>query len=213
MQISDIEGRTRVIGESQGYRGLPLRDETITCAVNGPETPCMVTAWRPTEEELAAIIAGKPVNVRILGTSHPPIMLYVEPAEEPARPDKPILCLDFDGVVHSYSSGWKGAANIPDPPVSGAIAFLREAVEHFTVAIYSSRSGQPGGIQAMCEWLGYWVCEQRLSDDEDLSWPSAIQWPRTKPAAQIGIDDRVLTFDGTWPPMDALLAFKPWNKR
>ena len=29
---------------------------------------------------------------------------------------KPILCLDFDGVVHSYTSGWKGADVIPDPP-------------------------------------------------------------------------------------------------
>jgi hypothetical protein len=26
---------------------------------------------------------------------------------------KPILCLDFDGVLHSYSSGWKGADVIP----------------------------------------------------------------------------------------------------
>jgi hypothetical protein len=32
---------------------------------------------------------------------------------------KPILCLDFDGVLHSYTSGWKGAAVIPDPPVPG----------------------------------------------------------------------------------------------
>ena len=37
---------------------------------------------------------------------------------------KPILCLDFDGVIHSYSSGWKGAAVIPDPPVDGAMRFI-----------------------------------------------------------------------------------------
>jgi len=40
---------------------------------------------------------------------------------------KPILCLDFDGVIHSYSSGWKGADVIPDPPVPGAFDFIRRA--------------------------------------------------------------------------------------
>lgn len=53
--------------------------------------------------------------------------------------DKPILCLDFDGVIHSYASGWKGANVIHDPPVPGAIAFLREAVQSFRVAIFSGR--------------------------------------------------------------------------
>jgi len=68
-------------------------------------------------------------------------------------PNKPILCLDFDGVIHSYSSGWKGATEIPDPPVPGFFKFLLEAQEHFTVAIYSSRSSHRGGIKAMQEWL------------------------------------------------------------
>ena len=37
----------------------------------------------------------------------------------------PILCLDFDGVIHSFKSGWKGAGKIPDPPVEGAIEWIR----------------------------------------------------------------------------------------
>ena len=65
----------------------------------------------------------------------------------------PAECLDFDGVLHSYTSGWKGADVIPDPPVEGAIAFLREAVKHFQVEIFSSRSHQPGGGYAMRDWL------------------------------------------------------------
>jgi hypothetical protein len=126
---------------------------------------------------------------------------------------KPILCLDFDGVIHSYSSGWKGANNIPDPPTNGAIAFLREAVKHFTVAIFSSRSHQPGGKQAMCEWLGYHVLDQRLSDNEELAWASEIQWPDNKPSAMITIDDRAITFTGEWPTIEFLKEFKPWNKK
>lgn len=118
---------------------------------------------------------------------------------------KPILCLDFDGVIHSYTSGWKGADVIPDPPVADAIRFMREALEHFRVAIYSSRSGQPGGIEAMQAWL------RRHADN--LDWFAAIEWPTTKPSAFITIDDRALTFDGTWPRMENLKTFQPWNKR
>jgi hypothetical protein len=82
MQIGRITGATRVIGKSQGYAGLPLRDEPINCTVNGPATPSMVTAWLPTPKELEALNAGAPVHVRILGTAHPPIMVNVgEPPE------------------------------------------------------------------------------------------------------------------------------------
>ncbi len=122
---------------------------------------------------------------------------------------KKILCLDFDGVIHSYKSGWQGADNIPDPPVDGAIDFISRALDHFTVAIFSSRSGHPDGIYAMRKWLrGYWL-DAGLAGDREME----IQWPREKPSAFITIDDRAITFTGTWPDMDTLKAFKPWNKK
>lgn len=126
---------------------------------------------------------------------------------------KPILCLDFDGVIHSYTSGWKGACEIPDPPVEGAIAFLREAVKHFRVHIFSSRSCQEGGTTAMASWLGYWVLEHRLSDDEDLAWAASIVWAKEKPPAMVSLDDRAMCFEGTWPSIEALKEFQPWYKR
>src|SRR5271163_3111820 len=66
---------------------------------------------------------------------------------------KQILCLDFDGVIHSYTSGWKGADVISDPPVPGAIAFMLSALIYFKVVIFSSRSHQRGGTDAMRRWL------------------------------------------------------------
>jgi hypothetical protein len=82
MQIGHPEGTTRVLGKSQGYMGLPIRDEEINCSVNG-RTASMVTAWFPTPKELAALNAGAPVHVRILGQAHPPILVEVgEPPKD-----------------------------------------------------------------------------------------------------------------------------------
>ena len=59
-----------------------------------------------------------------------------------------ILCLDFDGTIHSYESGWQGADIISDTPVSGAFDFIKITVQHFDVHVYSARSGlnRPGFI-------------------------------------------------------------------
>lgn len=148
----------------------------------------------------------------------------------------PILCLDFDGVIHLYSSGWKGAAVIPDPPVPGALQFIAEALEVFEVHIFSSRSHQWGGRRAMKRWLRSqyiaidddpvptwwrdricdgnhmepWHIEVRRAADEIVA---AVRWPLFKPAAMVNIDDRALTFTGMWPEPHGLRSFKPWNKR
>lgn len=129
---------------------------------------------------------------------------------------KPILCLDFDGVIHSYSSGWKGADVIPDPPTDGAMRFIWDAAEHFRVSIFSSRSRQSGGKAAMQAWLtkhfrDHWAADRTRCDDI----LSEIEWPEEKPPAMLTIDDRALTFSGNWadyPPAE-LLKFQPWNKR
>lgn len=76
-----IAGATRVLGRSQGYIGLAVRDEQVNCTVNGPHTPTMVTAWEPTPQELAALNAGAPVLLHVVGTAHPPVRVEVgEPA-------------------------------------------------------------------------------------------------------------------------------------
>ena len=39
---------------------------------------------------------------------------------------KKTVVFDFDGVIHSYASGWKGTTCIPDPPVHGIEKALKD---------------------------------------------------------------------------------------
>lgn len=71
MLIARIEGATRVLGKSQGYLGLPVRDESVE------GVPCMVTAWEPSPDEIARLVVGAPVYLRVLGSSHPPVAMEV----------------------------------------------------------------------------------------------------------------------------------------
>lgn len=132
----------------------------------------------------------------------------------PGKSTKPILVLDFDGVIHSYRSGWQGMETITDPPVPGAIEFLKRAVFHFRVNILSSRSSCERGLAAMQEWLIVHLADT----EEDLQWAgefvhNELYWPRQKPAAFLTIDDRAVQFKGKFPSPIDLLNFKPWNKR
>lgn len=125
---------------------------------------------------------------------------------------KPTLCLDFDGVIHSYKSGWKGAGVIPDPPVQGAMEFIVAAVEHFQVDIFSSRSADPIGRRAMWSYVKQHL-EEAVGEIDASRIISLIDFPFDKPAAFVSIDDRAITFEGKWPDIEALKTFKPWNKR
>jgi hypothetical protein len=63
--IAHIEGATRVLGKSQGYIGLPVRDDVEFDKASGQNVHSMTTAWQPTPAEMAAIAAGAPIEFTI----------------------------------------------------------------------------------------------------------------------------------------------------
>ena len=154
-------------------------------------------------------------------------------------PNKKIILFDFDGVIHSYSSGWKGARNIPDPPVRGAIEFLIELCmnEEYKVCIYSSRSCQFGGKRAMKKWVidhfiqksilsweqtpdpyKTWIGQTAFADPWEYEVEYAakrliksISWPTKKPPAYLTVDDRAICFDGSFSALrNRIKDFKTW---
>lgn len=118
---------------------------------------------------------------------------------------KPILCIDFDGVIHSYERGWQDG-EIYGTVVPGFLKWAEQAQKLFKLVIYSSRSGAPAGRAAMGRWL-----EGQGWDGEAIELHMAAE----KPPAFLTIDDRCLKFEGRWDWLDPehLLEFKPWNVR
>lgn len=136
---------------------------------------------------------------------------------------KPILCVDFDGVIHSYVSPWTNATTISDPPVRGALNWLWNATEWFDVQVYSSRSKEPMARAAMLDWMTRYSRQEFPADHPmchngdayagDHKYP--ITFAHEKPAAFLTIDDRAICFQGSWDELEPadLRNFKPWNKR
>lgn len=79
MIIARIDAATRVLGapadwneERDGTCGsLAIRDVEIA----GQNV--MVSAWQPTPEEIAAIVAGATVRLYVWGSRHPPVSIGV----------------------------------------------------------------------------------------------------------------------------------------
>jgi hypothetical protein len=118
---------------------------------------------------------------------------------------KKTLSLDFDGVIHSYKSGWQGADRIPDDPVPNGLLAIRRFLPVFDVVIFSARNSQPVGIEAMQNWLG----KHGLTPEEIAQ----IGFPVHKPAAHVHIDDRALCFNGEWRGYSptVIQEFKTWQ--
>lgn len=98
---------------------------------------------------------------------------------------KPTICIDFDGVIHSYASGWDGKATPPDEPVFGAAEAIVELRKKYKVIVYSARCHLPGGKEAIEAWMAkYGIVVDAVQEN--------------KPPAIIYLDDRGIQFRGDW---------------
>lgn len=129
-----------------------------------------------------------------------------------AKDFKPTIAVDFDGVIHSYKSGWTDRTTIPDEPVVGALEWLAEMLQddRFEIVIYSTRNRDLNGIHAMREWLKKWW--KLRNPDVDVDLVESIPFPSTKPTAWLTIDDRAMCFRGIFPTPEAMLEFQTWQK-
>ena len=124
---------------------------------------------------------------------------------------KKILCCDFDGVLNEYKTPFD-MKMIHDQPVPGAMDFLNKAIIKFNVNIYSSRSSDEEGIEVMKTWLLFHL-RRELGEIEGDYVYNHLKFPTHKPPCFVQLDDRCVTFDGTFPSIDSLLSFKPWNHK
>ena len=142
--------------------------------------------------------------------------------------DKPILCLDFDGVIHDYKRGWQEGV-ICGNLTPGFLDWALEAHKLFKLVVYSSRSRQAEGVVKMSDWITQqakaegWQMTDRPFDGRDGEQLLRLLHARRadvicfyfaheKPPAFLTIDDRCIPFLGTWSELvpQALRAFRPW---
>ena len=128
---------------------------------------------------------------------------------------KKLLCVDFDGVLHSYMTPWQGADVVSDPPVDGAMEWLidMELSEDYQVCIYSSRSRYRAGIRAMKEWVEGWMghVDPQVYDQEQIDATlKNLVFLSQKPPAYLTIDDRAICFRGVFPTIQDMDDFRLW---
>jgi len=128
-----------------------------------------------------------------------------------AKTERYTICVDFDGVLHSYTSPWINAHTIPDKPVDGAIEWLFETIQKLDIVIFSTRCKTWRGRCAIRAWIkqhaqGLWYEPMGCRGIEE------VKLSYKKLPALVYLDDRAMRFTGTFPTVNEIHQAKPWNK-
>jgi hypothetical protein len=112
---------------------------------------------------------------------------------------KKTVVFDFDGVIHSYVSGWKGVDVIPDPPNEDVILVINSLrAKGYEVLVVSTRCSDPSGREAIIEYLNkYGVTVDGLCSE--------------KPPALVYVDDRAVCYRPGMYLLEVIEHFEPWQ--
>ena len=156
-----------------GWLRLPGRHHTrdhFTRVFN--DEPWSENMWLEGHEAIDRLVDVTPASAAIL-------------EQHGLKSKRQTICLDFDGVIHSYQSGWQGEAVISDPPIHRVELAIQELRKDFRVVVFSARCRTEEGVQAIQAWL----IKHQIVVDEVC---------RNKPPAHVYVDDRAVRFSGDW---------------
>lgn len=77
MIVKRISGYDVILGEAQGYQGLPVRATNIFDPVAQVTVQLLTSQWSFTKEEREQIAAGEDIFVQLQAYVHPPIIVCV----------------------------------------------------------------------------------------------------------------------------------------
>ena len=121
-----------------------------------------------------------------------------------AKPHKSV-CIDFDGVIHDYSSGWQGI-DVFDKVLSGASEAMHKLHDAgYIIIIHTTRNDIP----ALRDFLNKNdICFDYINNNPYQ--PKGSEYGKVK--ADVYLDDRGVCFTGDWnDAIDKILNFKTWQ--
>lgn len=118
---------------------------------------------------------------------------------------RPIVMLDLNGVVHTYSKGWQNTAPLYDPPTEGFKAWAEDVSDEFRIVVWPTHMNTPRDMMRIKLWL-------RKHGLNKLGLELVVHPPR---GLRLKIDDRAVQFTGNWAdfPRDRLREFRTWSGR
>lgn len=164
---------------------LELRDtNNLTgCSATKHGSPLVVDALKSLANDTAETARMSRIDL-----TSPVEVKYETPVTVKAEGKKKAICFDFDGVIHSFVSGWIEADIIPDEPVEGIKDLLARLAltKKYIILVFSSRCGHQFGVQAIEDYLRKWnihydkVCKHKPNaavyiDDLGYRFTNALQ--------------------------------------
>lgn len=130
-----------------------------------------------------------------------------------------IIAVDFDGVIHSFTTPWTNVLEINDPIVPGAAEWLTMLTKYYKVILHTCRlSWKPGEEYHEDVLISDRIIKIKqflASNNVSMTVIEKLEFHTTpgKPYANIYVDDHGYRFTGEFPSNETLDELKPWNRQ